>query len=125
MRLLSYKNDQYKDDKGHCCDVANANPTTTLSPYDTKFLSCSSQCATFFRICLKQYQNVITAEPNCTYGSRLTKLVSSSSSTTKNSDRIFDESMKFPFPFAWKVRTEIHLSLTFSHAIYYPPKKQC
>ncbi|XP_076306369.1 protein jagged-1-like isoform X2 [Tachypleus tridentatus] len=62
--------------------------------------SCSKECNTYFRLCLKQYQSQITAQGPCTFGS------TSSSVVVGNSFSVHTEPekeiiLKLPFEFRW------------------------
>ncbi|XP_053503456.1 delta-like protein C [Ictalurus furcatus] len=56
----------------------------------------SHECHIFFRVCLKHSQDVISAEPKCTYGSGLTDIFSVEPSSIASSAPI-----KVPFNFKW------------------------
>ncbi|XP_060928675.1 delta-like protein C [Limanda limanda] len=58
---------------------------------------CSSRsCQIFFRVCLKHAQEVIDPEPPCTYGSALTHVLESDSSSISGSAPV-----RVPFLFKW------------------------
>ncbi|XP_060799893.1 delta-like protein C isoform X1 [Neoarius graeffei] len=56
----------------------------------------SQDCRIFFRVCLKHSQDVISAEPPCTYGTGLTDTFSAEPSSIASSAPI-----KVPFNFKW------------------------
>lgn len=58
----------------------------------------SQDCRIFFRVCLKHSQDVISAEPPCTYGIGLTDIFSAEPSSIASSAPI-----KVPFNFKWPV----------------------
>ncbi|KFR07249.1 Delta-like 4, partial [Nipponia nippon] len=63
---------------------------------------CSPQCRTFFRVCLKHFQAVVSPG-SCTFGSIITPVLGINSFSIKDTER-FDSPIKLPFNFTWPVR---------------------
>ncbi|KFP05938.1 Delta-like 4, partial [Calypte anna] len=63
---------------------------------------CSPHCRTFFRVCLKHFQAVVSPG-SCTFGSIITPVLGINSFSIKDTER-FDSLIKLPFNFTWPVR---------------------
>lgn len=63
---------------------------------------CSPHCRTFFRVCLKHFQAVVSPG-SCTFGSSITPVLGINSFSIKDTER-FDSPIKLPFNFTWPVR---------------------
>ncbi|NXS39371.1 DLL4 protein, partial [Balaeniceps rex] len=63
---------------------------------------CSPHCRTFFRVCLKHFQAVVSPG-SCTFGSIITPVLGINSFSIKDTER-FDSPIKLPFNFTWPVR---------------------
>ncbi|XP_009275876.1 PREDICTED: delta-like protein 4 [Aptenodytes forsteri] len=63
---------------------------------------CSPHCRTFFRVCLKHFQAVVSPG-SCTFGSIITPVLGINSFSVKDTER-FDSPIKLPFNFTWPVR---------------------
>ncbi|NWH42861.1 DLL4 protein, partial [Fregata magnificens] len=64
--------------------------------------TCSPHCRTFFRVCLKHFQAVVSPG-SCTFGSIITPVLGINSFSIKDTER-FDSPIKLPFNFTWPVR---------------------
>ncbi|NWT62147.1 DLL4 protein, partial [Erythrocercus mccallii] len=60
---------------------------------------CSPHCRTFFRVCLKHFQAVVSPG-SCTFGSIITPVLGINSFSIKDTER-FDSPIKLPFNFTW------------------------
>ncbi|RMC00357.1 hypothetical protein DUI87_22965 [Hirundo rustica rustica] len=60
---------------------------------------CSPHCRTFFRVCLKHFQAVVSPG-SCTFGSIITPVLGINSFSVKDTE-IFDSPIKLPFNFTW------------------------
>lgn len=67
--------------------------------------SCAPGCRTFFRICLKHFQAVISPG-SCTFGSLVTPVLGIDSFTIKETEG-FGSPIKLPFNFTWPVRCHL------------------
>lgn len=63
---------------------------------------CAPHCRTFFRVCLKHFQAVVSPGP-CTFGSIITPVLGTNSFSVKDTEK-FDSPIKLPFNFTWPVR---------------------
>ncbi|NXV26428.1 DLL4 protein, partial [Rissa tridactyla] len=64
---------------------------------------CFPHCRTFFRVCLKHFQAVVSPG-SCTFGSIITPVLGINSFSIKDTER-FDSPIKLPFNFTWPVRS--------------------
>ena len=70
---------------------------------------CMEQCDTFFRICLKQYENVVSTSGPCRFGRATTPVLGGNSfqipvgNTTSADGRKFSNPIVLPFTFSWLV----------------------
>uniref|UniRef100_A0A915HRV6 Delta-like protein n=1 Tax=Romanomermis culicivorax TaxID=13658 RepID=A0A915HRV6_ROMCU len=78
IQLRSFENQKNRDETGRCCSK-----------------SCSEKCSPFVRICLKQYQTIISDFQNCTYGGTVIEW-----DDTKDDGQKF-KPLSFPFHFVW------------------------
>nr|XP_021143201.1 delta-like protein 4 [Columba livia] len=60
---------------------------------------CFPHCRTFFRVCLKHFQAVVSPG-SCTFGSVITPVLGINSFSIKDTER-FDSPIKLPFNFTW------------------------
>lgn len=80
-----------------------------------RFCRRTRDCNIFFRICLKHSEDVISAEPPCTFGTGQTSVLRADQSSIANSAAI-----RVPFHFKWPV------ILTFCNIIQWvKSSKQC
>ncbi|KRX68081.1 Neurogenic locus protein delta, partial [Trichinella sp. T9] len=64
FRISSFQNYDSLDVHGRCCGAATSGKSSNRT--------CSSTgCRLVFRVCLKQYENEINADPPCTYGTHV------------------------------------------------------
>ncbi|KRX92706.1 Delta-like protein 1 [Trichinella pseudospiralis] len=64
FRISSFQNYDSLDVHGRCCG-------TTTSGKSSNRTCSSTGCRLVFRVCLKQYENEINADPPCTYGTHV------------------------------------------------------
>lgn len=62
---------------------------------------CAPHCRTFFRVCLKHFQAVVSPG-SCTFGSIITPVLGVNSFSIRDTER-FDSPIKLPFNFTWPV----------------------
>uniref|UniRef100_A0A8C9G5E9 Delta-like protein n=1 Tax=Pavo cristatus TaxID=9049 RepID=A0A8C9G5E9_PAVCR len=60
---------------------------------------CTPHCRTFFRVCLKHFQAVVSPG-SCTFGSIITPVLGVNSFSIRDTER-FDSPIKLPFNFTW------------------------
>lgn len=104
IQLVSYQNIAGELRDGRCCD---GSPTI----YGQR-KRCENPCETFFKICLKQYGQSISANGRCTFGKVTTKVLGKNSfAITNSSANIFS----IRFMFSWLVS---ELSLFLNRCVY-------
>ncbi|XP_028996952.1 protein jagged-2b isoform X2 [Betta splendens] len=97
LQLISVENVNGELADGECCDGPR-------SPQD---LRCTrDECDTYFRVCLKEYQTVVTTGGPCTFGTGSTQVLGGnmfSFKSVKNNPNKVDEAgkIRIPFTFAW------------------------
>ena len=64
--------------------------------------ACKPNCRTYFSICLKNYQAVVSPG-DCIFGSTMTPVLGTNSFSAKDSGT-FPKPIQFPFKFGWPVR---------------------
>lgn len=88
IQITAIQNPRGEVLNGTCCDgLRNLNG------------SCSDECDTFFRVCLKEYQNRVTFGGSCTFGNKTSPILGGNTFTYPpdyNRTRL-----KLPFDFAW------------------------
>ena len=94
LGLNKFTNDLGLNSNSDCCSGIR---TTSTGP-------CSSQCRTFFRICLKEYQTHISLDTPCTFGSLQTPVLGANSfHVPPRINSTFRNPIALPFPFKWPV----------------------
>ncbi|MEQ2183924.1 hypothetical protein GOODEAATRI_002906 [Goodea atripinnis] len=98
LQLISVENVNGELADGECCDGPR-------SPQDRR---CTrDECDTYLKVCLKEYQMVVTTTGACTFGAGSTQVLGGNrfSLTTKNNPNKIDDAGKIviPFQFAWLV----------------------
>ncbi|MED6231510.1 Protein jagged-2 [Ataeniobius toweri] len=96
LQLISVENVNGELADGECCDGPR-------SPQDRR---CTrDECDTYLKVCLKEYQMVVTTTGACTFGAGSTQVLGGNrfSLTTKNNPNKIDDAGKIviPFQFAW------------------------
>lgn len=91
IQITTIQNPRGEVLNGTCCDgLRNVNG------------SCTDECDTFFRVCLKEYQSRVTFAGSCTFGNKTSAILGGNTFTYPqdyNRTRL-----KLPFEFAWTVR---------------------
>lgn len=72
--------------------------------------SCKPDCRTFFRVCLKNYQ-VVVSPGECIFGSAITPVLGTNSFSIMGSGS-FNTPIRLPFNFGWPVRSNKHFDAT-------------
>uniref|UniRef100_H3DGV7 Delta-like protein n=1 Tax=Tetraodon nigroviridis TaxID=99883 RepID=H3DGV7_TETNG len=92
LQILSMHNVNGELLSGVCCDGAR-------SAGDRK--CARDECATFFKVCLKEYQSRVHAAGPCSYGMGSTPVLGGNTFSLKSSVRIDKSRITLPFSFAW------------------------
>lgn len=95
LQILGIQNTRGELSNGSCCnldDVRLDNGT------------CGHQCRTFFRLCLKEYQSVVSDTGPCTFGNVTTEVVGGNTFSV-HGDPNLNIILKLNFTFRWTVST--------------------
>lgn len=84
---------------------------------------CSPHCRTFFRVCLKHFQAVVSPG-SCTFGSIITPVLGINSFSIKDTER-FDSPIKLPFNFTWPGTFSLIIQAWHAPANYLPEGEYC
>lgn len=89
---------------GECCDTVDGAVRGSCGP---------DECDTYFRFCLKEYQQDLKTGGQCHYGSEVTKVIGGNSFQFKGSQKGGHEAGKIviPFQFSWPVSGALILQL--------------
>nr|XP_042705432.1 delta-like protein 4 isoform X4 [Chrysemys picta bellii] len=79
---------------------------------------CSPHCRTFFRVCLKHFQAVVSPG-SCTFGSIVTPVLGVNSFSVKETER-FGSPIKLPFNFTWPGTFSLIIEAWHAPANYLP-----
>ncbi|XP_064001884.1 delta-like protein 4 isoform X1 [Pogoniulus pusillus] len=79
---------------------------------------CSPHCRTFFRVCLKHFQAVVSPGA-CTFGSIITPILGINSFSIKDTEK-FDSPIKLPFNFTWPGTFSLIIQAWHAPANYLP-----
>lgn len=103
IQITAIQNPRGEVLNGTCCDgLRNLNG------------SCSDECDTFFRVCLKEYQSRVTFDGSCTFGNKTSPILGGNTFTYPSDYN--RTRLKLPFDFAWTVRfNKFILPLIFSN----------
>ena len=90
IQIRAIQNPRGEVTTGECCDGVRDSSGV-----------CTEECDTFFRVCLKEYQNQVTFDGKCTFGNVTSTVLGGNSFTypVENSRT----RLKLPFDFAWTV----------------------
>ena len=94
LQLQSLRNVRGELADGRCCDGSRR----TASRDDGV---CRDQCESFFRVCLKEYQAVVSMEGACTFGNVSSAVLGGNSFSYPLETTV--TRLKLPFDFAWTV----------------------
>ena len=99
LQLQSLRNARGELANGRCCDGVRSDGEQAL---------CQDQCESFFRICLKEYQAIISEDGLCNFGNVSSAVLGGNSfSYPKDNTVTF---LQLPFDFAWTVSGLLQLS---------------
>ena len=91
--MLSVVNYRGEVSGNNCCGgVARDTPNSV----------CTSQCLTYFNICLKEYQSHVSEVGSCSYGNASSPVLGSTSFRNTNPDAD-STTILLPFSFRWTV----------------------
>uniref|UniRef100_A0A8C9G6M6 Delta-like protein n=1 Tax=Pavo cristatus TaxID=9049 RepID=A0A8C9G6M6_PAVCR len=79
---------------------------------------CTPHCRTFFRVCLKHFQAVVSPG-SCTFGSIITPVLGVNSFSIRDTER-FDSPIKLPFNFTWPGTFSLIIQAWHAPANYLP-----
>ena len=90
VELVNFRNDRAVTSSGECCEgEPGANG------------QCSSQCRTFFWICLKHFMTHVSPDPPCTFGAVTTSSLGENSFRVPSGSR--GNPASFEQAFSWQV----------------------
>lgn len=102
IQIVSIENARGEISDGTCCGSrSNLHVDHT----------CRGSCDTYFKICLKQYQSLVTYRGDCTFGNWTTRVLGGNSFQNNTSNTV--TTVKLPFQFLWPVRIPLHSLLFF------------
>ncbi|XP_068931510.1 protein jagged-1 [Petaurus breviceps papuanus] len=92
LEILSMQNLNGELQNGNCCHGSR-------NPEDRK---CTrDECATYFKVCLKEYQSRVTAGGPCSFGSGSTPVIGGNTFNLKSNRNSERYRIVLPFSFAW------------------------
>lgn len=96
LEVVTLQNPRGRLANGQCCGgvADNGSPTSESS--------CQRQCATRFRLCLKEYQRNVTVSSPCTYGNSSSPILAGNSFTFIDPNKA-NARLVIPFSFRWPV----------------------
>lgn len=94
LQILSMHNANGELHNGMCCDGAR-------SAADQK--CARSECNTFFKVCLKEYQSKVSAAGPCSFGMGSTPVLGGNTFSFRSPVRDDRSRIVLPFSFAWPV----------------------
>lgn len=95
LRLISVENVNGELADGECCDGSRSGPD----------LRCTrDECDTYLKVCLKEYQTVLSTTGPCTFGAGATHVLGGNTFSLSARSKL-DEAgtVRIPFTFAWLV----------------------
>lgn len=99
VQLLSVDNPRGQLLNGDCCDAERSAADGHCG---------ADECDTYFRVCLKEFQTVVSVTGQCYYGSETTKVIGGNTFQFKvgqksGQSRSDAGKITIPFQFAWPV----------------------
>lgn len=85
--------------------------------------SCKPDCRTFFKVCLKNYQ-VVVSPGECIFGSAITPVLGTNSFSIMGSGS-FNTPIRLPFNFGWPVRSNKTFDSLMWNKMYYALLMSC
>lgn len=98
LQVVSVENPRGQLLSGACCDSEGAVADGNCGP---------DECDTYFRVCLKEYQQEVKAGGPCTYGSEFTKVIGGNTFQFRGGQRATGK-IVIPFQFSWPVSGSWH-----------------
>ena len=92
LQMVSMTNTRGELSNGQCCGVY-------VGPVERH--ACRGECDTFFHVCLKQYQSLVTYGGHCTFGNASTHVLGGNSFMYSTNSSL--ATIKLPFQFSWTV----------------------
>ncbi|MEQ2165200.1 hypothetical protein GOODEAATRI_014443, partial [Goodea atripinnis] len=104
LQLISVENPRGQLLSGDCCDSEGDETDGTCGP---------DECDTYFRVCLKEYQQEVKTGGPCTYGLEITKVIGGNTFQFRGGQKGGHDTGKIviPFQFSWPVSGSWHGSL--------------
>lgn len=105
LQVLGVQNYRGELLDGRCCGGVQRKPLDgSFGRYRASTGHCTHSCNTYFRLCLKEYQSVVTSGGSCTFGST-TSPVLGRNLFTFPTDPDSGSIIRLPFDFRWTVST--------------------
>ncbi|XP_047201700.1 protein jagged-2-like isoform X1 [Girardinichthys multiradiatus] len=94
LQLISVENPRGQLQSGDCCDSEGDGTDGTCGP---------DECDTYFRVCLKEYQQEVKTGGPCTYGLEITKVIGGNTFQFRGGQKGGHDTGKIviPFQFSW------------------------
>ncbi|XP_059353369.1 protein jagged-1-like isoform X1 [Daphnia carinata] len=90
LEVVALENPEGRLASGQCCGAEETGSSGT----------CQRECATHFRLCLKEYQSNVTVSSPCTYGNSSSPVLAGNSFTFVEPDKS-NARLVIPFSFRW------------------------
>lgn len=94
LEVVALENPQGRLANGQCCGADETSSSNSGT--------CHRQCATHFRLCLKEYQSNVTVSSPCTYGNASSPVLAGNSFTFVEPGKS-NARLVIPFSFRWPV----------------------
>lgn len=91
LQVVSVENPRGQLLSGACCDSEGTEADGNCGP---------DECDTYFRVCLKEYQQEVKTGGPCTYGSEITKVIGGNTFQFKGGQKATGK-IVIPFQFSW------------------------
>ncbi|KZS00949.1 Delta-like protein, partial [Daphnia magna] len=92
LEVVALENPQGRLANGQCCGADETSSSNSGT--------CHRQCATHFRLCLKEYQSNVTVSSPCTYGNASSPVLAGNSFTFVEPGKS-NARLVIPFSFRW------------------------
>ncbi|KAK5608436.1 hypothetical protein CRENBAI_025537 [Crenichthys baileyi] len=98
LQLISVENPRGQLLSGDCCDSEGDGTDGTCGP---------DECDTYFRVCLKEYQQEVKTGGPCTYGLEITKVIGGNTFQFRGGQKGGHDTGKIviPFQFSWPLKS--------------------
>ena len=89
LELITYRNIRGEVYTGKCCEGTDRIRDV-----------CQGKCATFFRLCLREYQTHVAFDGSCTFGNVTSDVIADKMLNVAEDSNV---TLVLPFDFAWTV----------------------